>query len=218
MSLLCSCFGGCKYIRVLEDRDAGSGPAIGDAGRVGSTGLIKLWVRTISAMLSSTAKSYMLALLLIAPLMVLVIGEWRMGLLSLIPNLLPIVMGLGLMKLSGISFNMFTMSMGSIVIGMAVDDTIHFMHGYLRHKRRGLEVAEAVRETLLSTGRALLITSLALSTGFFVQMFGTMISIRQAGFITGATILIALLADLLFSPALVTLADRFGKKREGNAG
>ncbi len=212
VNLLVSYDDGFKYIRYLKLIDDSIEQTIGDAATVETTGLIKLWVRTISAMLSSTAKSYIIALLIIAPLMVLLIGEWRMGLLSLIPNLLPIIMGLGLMKLCGISFNMFTMSMGSIVIGMAVDDTIHFMHGYLRYHRQGLDAPEAVRATLLSTGRALLITSLALSTGFFVQMFGTMISIRHAGFITGAAILLALLADLLLSPALVTLADRFARR------
>ncbi len=65
-----------------------------------------------------------------------------------------------------------------------------------------------MHETLLSTGRALVITSLALSTGFFVQMFGTLISVQDSGFITGFTILAALLADITLSPALVSLATR----------
>jgi len=107
------------------------------------------------------------------------------------------------------------MTVGSIVIGMAVDDTIHFMHGFLRYRRQGADAATAVRETLLTTGSALVITSLAISTGFFVQVFGTMISIRHSGFITGVTILIALLADLILSPAIVMLATRFAERKAG---
>jgi len=213
VSLLVSYEDGFRYIKFLKEVDVLAKQTIGGAASVQTTGLIKLWVRTIAAMLSSTAKSYGIAILVIAPLMVLLMGEWRMGLLSLIPNLIPIFMGLGLMKLCGITFNMFTMTIGSIVIGMAVDDTIHFMHGFLRYRRQGADAATAVRETLLTTGNALVITSLAISTGFFVQVFGTMISIRHSGFITGVTILIALLADLILSPAIVILATRFAERK-----
>jgi predicted RND superfamily exporter protein len=106
----------------------------------------------------------------------------------------------------GIPLDMFTMMVGSIAIGMAVDNTIHFMHGFRRYHEGGMSAARAVNETLLSTGRALVITSLALSTGFFVQMAGTLISVRNSGFITGFTILAALFAALTLAPALVALA------------
>jgi predicted RND superfamily exporter protein len=105
------------------------------------------------------------------------------------------------------------MMIGSIANGMAVDDTIHFMHGFRRHYRRGADAPTAVRETLLTTGRALLITSLALSTGFFVQVFGTLISVQNCGLITAFVILGALVADLSFAPALVTLSTRFSERK-----
>jgi len=108
---------------------------------------------------------------------------------------------------------MFTMMIGAIAIGMAVDDTIHFMHGFRRYYERGAEAPVAVRETLLSTGRALTITSLAMSASFFVQMFGTMTNVANSGFVTGFTILAAWVADLTLSPALVTLAARFAERR-----
>jgi hypothetical protein len=138
-----------------------------------------------------------------------------MGLLSLIPNLAPIVIGMGFMQAFGIPFDMFTLMIGTVAIGVAVDDTIHFMHGFLRYHRRGASVPVAVHETLLSTGRALVITSIALCSGFFVQMFGTMISVRNVGLITGLMIATALLADLTLSPALVTLEVRRERRRRG---
>jgi predicted RND superfamily exporter protein len=213
ISLLVSYEDGLRYLRFVQEVEAGADEIIGDLAEVETTGLVTLWVRTISAMLSTTAKSYSIALLVIAPLMILLIGELRMGLISLIPNLTPIVMGMGIMHWVGIDFDMFTMMIGSIAIGMAVDDTIHFMHGFRRHYRRGADAPTAVRETLLTTGRALLITSLALSTGFFVQVFGTLISVQNCGLITAFVILGALVADLSFAPALVTLSTRFSERK-----
>jgi len=97
---------------------------------------------------------------------------------------------------------------GSIAIGVAVDDTIHFMHNYRRYYEQSGSVPLAVRETLESTGRALLITSSALAGGFFVFMLASMKNVQAFGFITGCTIIAALLADLMLSPALLTLVEK----------
>jgi len=215
VNLLVNYENGIHYLPFVREIEAGAGEIVGEYGDVETTGLVKLWLRTITAMLTSTAKSYSVALLVIAPLMILLIGEIRMGLLSLIPNLAPIVIGMGFMQAFGIPFDMFTLMIGTVAIGVAVDDTIHFMHGFLRYHRHGASVPVAVHETLLSTGRALVITSIALCSGFFVQMFGTMISVRNVGLITGLMIATALLADLTLSPALVTLEVRRERRRRG---
>ncbi len=123
-----------------------------------------------------------------------------------------------MMSLLGIHFDVFTMMIGTIAIGVAVDDTIHFMHGFRRNYERMGDAAAAVRETLLSTGRALLVTSLVLSSGFFVQVSGTLTGSRNSGLITAFTILAALVADIVLSPALVILATRYEERRKGRAG
>jgi predicted RND superfamily exporter protein len=215
INLLVNYENGIHYLPFVREVEAGAREIAGGYGEVETTGLVKLWLRSITAMLTSTAKSYSVALLVIAPLMILLIGEIRMGLLSLIPNLAPIVIGMGFMQAFGIPFDMFTLMIGTIAIGVAVDDTIHFMHGFLRYHRRGASVPLAVHETLLSTGRALVITSIALCSGFFVQMLGTMISVQNVGLITGLMIATALLADLTLSPALVMLEVRREERRRG---
>jgi predicted RND superfamily exporter protein len=213
INLLVNYENGIHYLPFVREIEAGAREIAGEYGEVETTGLVKLWLRSITAMLTSTAKSYSVALLVIAPLMILLIGEIRMGLLSLIPNLAPIVIGMGFMQAFGIPFDMFTLMIGTIAIGVAVDDTIHFMHGFLRYHRRGASVPLAVHETLLSTGRALVITSIALCSGFFVQMLGTMKSVQHVGLITGLMIATALLADLTLSPALVMLEVRREERR-----
>ena len=75
-------------------------------------------------------RSYAVALLIITPLMMLLIGSLRGGLASMLPNLGPIILVLGFVGWGGLHFDLFTLLIGSIAIGLAVDDTIHFMHNY----------------------------------------------------------------------------------------
>lgn len=199
---------GFVYIPYVEELERGLHEIFGDDAKVQVTGLTALFLRTISAMLSSTIKSYSLSILMVAPLMILLIGELRMGVLSLVPNLMPILVGLGFMHVVGIPFDMFTMMIGSIAIGIAVDDTIHFMHTYRRYHSQGGDAYRAVHATLTSSGRGMLFTSVALTAGFLIQGFGQMVSVRNLGLATGFTIAVALLADLTLSPALVILMDR----------
>jgi predicted RND superfamily exporter protein len=213
VTLLVNYEDGLLYLPLVREVEDGARRILGDRVEITTTGLVKLWLRTITAMLWSTARSYSIALLVIAPLMVLLIGELRLGLLSLVPNLAPIVLGMGMMHWLGIPLDMFTLMVGTIAMGVAVDDTIHVMHGFRRERRRGADADVAVRDTLLSTGRALVITTVALSSGFFVQMLGTMISVRNVGFVTGFTLVAALVADLTLSPAMLVLFSRAEERR-----
>jgi predicted RND superfamily exporter protein len=199
---------GLLYLDLVRVINEGARKIMGEYASIQTTGLVELWLRTIEAMLVSTFRSYSIALAVIAPMMILLIGSVRLGLLSLIPNLAPIIMGLAVMHALGIHFDMTTMMIGTITIGIVVDDTIHFMHGFRRRYRAGADVGDAVRDTLLTTGRALLVTSMVLVAGFAVQVFGDMQSTRNVGMITAFTIIAALLADIVLAPALVTLAVR----------
>jgi predicted RND superfamily exporter protein len=216
MSLLVPYQDSLHYMRFVPRLKSAFDEIMGDRATVGITGVVVLYGRTLSAMLSTTAKSYSIALLVIAPLMVLLIGKLRLGLLSLLPNIAPIVIGIGLMYWMDYTLDLFTIMIASIAIGVAVDDTIHFMHVYRRCYERCGSVPVAVRETLESTGRALLITSSALAVGFFVFLLASMKNVQAFGFISGFTIIAALMADLTLSPSLVTLVERF--ENRGGAG
>ena len=147
-------------------------------------------------------------LLIVCWMMVLLIGSLRIGLTSMIPNLAPILLALGLMGWAGIPLDTFTLMVGSIAIGLAVDDTIHFLHNFRRYYARSGDVPEAVRATLASTGQALLFTSLVLSSGFFLYMLASMNNLFYFGLLTGFTIIVAFLADLILAPALMALVIR----------
>jgi predicted RND superfamily exporter protein len=172
------------------------------------TGMGYLMGETILAVMHTMARSYLLAILIITPLMVLLIGRVKLGLVAMIPNLAPIVITLGAMGWVGVGIDTFTLLIGCIAIGLAVDDTIHFMHNFRRYFEQTGDVPEAVRRTLAGTGQAMLVTSCVLSAGFFIYMGSTMPTLFRFGLLTGSTIILAFLADVVFAPALMALVVR----------
>ena len=200
-----------QYPPFMQTFEAEAERILGGAVRFEVTGLMAIMGRTFTAVIHSMARSYVLALLVIVPMMVLLIGNLRLGLLSMLPNLMPILMALGVMGWMGLPLDAFTLMIGSIALGLAVDDTIHFMHNFRRYLDRTGDVAMAVRETFSTTGQAMLFTSLVLASGFFIYAFADLANLVRFGWLTGFTIVVAFLADLLLSPALVTLA--MGRRR-----
>lgn len=177
----------------------------GEAMQVTVTGIMSLFGRIIHAAIYSAAQSYGIALVVITVMMVVLIGNLRLGFISMIPNLAPIFSVLGFMGWMSIQLDMFTMLIASIAIGLAVDDTIHFMYNFRRYYEETGEVAEAVKHTLHTAGRAMLTTSIVLSIGFFIFMFASMNNLFYFGLLTGFAIILALLADLLLAPALMAV-------------
>ncbi len=124
------------------------------------------------------------------------------------PNLLPIVMTLAIMGIFDLPLDGFTLLIGSIALGLAVDDTIHFMHGFNRHFEMCGDPAESVRRTLATSGRALFVTTLVLSSAFLVFTAGDLNSLFAFGFLTSTTLVLAFVADVLLAPALMILVTR----------
>lgn len=181
------------------------------------TGEFRLVGNTITAALATMLLSYSTALVIITVLMVMLIGRVRLGLLTMIPNLAPVVFTLGLMGWLGFALDMLSLMTASIVIGLAVDDTIHFMHNFRREYETGKEVSDAVDHTLKSTGQALLFTSCVLACSFLVYTQAYMLNLYTFGISISAAIVVAFLADVTLAPALVAaFASRFARDGEGD--
>ncbi len=174
------------------------------------TGMVPLLITTFSQSVSSSVRSYIIAFVLITLMMMLILQSVRLGLLSMIPNLVPIIMGLLVMYAADIPLDMFTLLIGSIAIGLAVDDTIHFLHNFRRYYHKTHNAAKAIEHTFFTTGKAMVITSVVLSLGFFAYMMAQMISVHNFGLLTGLVIIFALLADLLLAPALMMVVAKHG--------
>lgn len=182
--------------------------ALGADVEITVTGMNALLGRTMEATIYSMAESYVIAAGVITIMMIIFLGSVNIGLVSMIPNLTPIVVTLGLMGWLGIPLDIFTMLIGSIAIGLAVDDTIHFMHNYRRYHHNTGSVRIAVRETLLSTGRAMMVTSVVLSLGFIIYVMSTLTNLINFGWLVALTIILALLADILLAPALMAVLHK----------
>lgn len=169
------------------------------------TGIMSIFGGIISAAIYSTAQSYIIALVIITFLMIVLIGNLKLGFVSMIPNLTPIMCIVGFMGLASIQFDMFTMLIAPIAIGLAVDDTIHFMYNFKKYFELTGDVREAVHRTLQTAGRAMLTTSVVLSIGFFIFTLASMNNLFYFGLLTGIAILLALGADLILAPALMAL-------------
>jgi len=188
----------------------GEAKAIFSEDNVTTTGMIPLLINTFSNAVHSSVKSYFIAAIAISFMMMLILGSVRLGLISMIPNLAPIIMGLLVMYIGGMPLDMFTLLIGSIAIGLAVDDTIHFMHNFKRYYLETGDSAKAIEQTFFTTGKAMVITTLVLALGFYAYMAAYMISVQNFGILTGSVIIFALLSDLLLAPALMVVASKRG--------
>lgn len=184
--------------------------------KVTVTGLMKLLYSTFYAVMHTMAESYIIAILVITVLMILMIGNLRLGLISMIPNIAPIVVCLGVMGALDLTLNAFTILIGSVALGLAVDDTIHFMHNFRRYYGQYHDAERAVHETMQTTGRAMLFTTIALTSGFIVFLMASMKNLMTYGSLAALTISLALLADFLVVPALLALVFRDKRASAGS--
>ena len=172
------------------------------------TGMMALLSQTINHAIRSMARSYLIALVVITVLMIILIGKFRIGLLSMVPNLTPILMTLAVIGVTPIKMDLFTMMVASIAIGLAVDDTIHFMHNFRRYYEQTGDPKLAVHKTLHTAGRAMLVTTIVLSSGFAIFAFATMNNLASFGMLTAFTVFMALVADYFLAPALMVLVNK----------
>jgi predicted RND superfamily exporter protein len=188
------------FVKQLKDYTSG---LFGKSAKVIVTGAVSIGSRVIDSMMSNLAIGYFTAFFIITIFMIVAVGDIKLGLVAMIPNFYPIVAGLGLMGLMDIPLNTYNLIGGSIVIGVAVDDTIHFFHNFRHYYMKTGDVETAVVETLRSAGRALITTSLILVSCFWLRLFSSLKVISDFGLIVGFSLLVAFLADVMLAPALL---------------
>jgi len=181
---------------------------LGDGLSFELTGGAMLFTRVFESVIYSMARSYVFALGVITPLMILLIGSFRRGLVAMIPNLIPIYLCLAFMGYFDVPLDAGTLLIGGVIIGLAVDDTIHFMHRFGRYYDESHDAEYAVHETLATTGTALLFTSLVLASGFAVFLFSYMQNTFWFGALCLLGTIVAFAADILLAPALMVLVTR----------
>ncbi len=161
--------------------------------------------RNIKSMLGGTS----MALVLISGILAFSLKSLKIGLISLIPNLVPAGMAFGFWGLMVGQIGVGTSIVAGMSLGIVVDDTIHFLSKYLRAKReRGMDSHGAVRYAFHNVGTALWVTSVILVSGFIVLTFSGFAINSQMGMLTAITIAFALAADFFFLPPLLMKLEK----------
>ena len=162
-------------------------------------------MRNIVSMLGGTA----FALIAISLLMIIALGSWRYGLLTLIPNIAPAAMAFGLWALIDGEVGLGLSVVAAMTLGIVVDDTIHFMSKYLRARRQqGLDAIAAVRYSFATVGVALWTTTMALAAGFLVISTSAFAVNAEMGLLVAIVVVLALVVDFLLLPGLLIRFDK----------
>ena len=176
---------------------------------VSLTGLVILFNNIDEYILDSQISSFSLAFLLIFIMMILVFKSFKFGVLSMIPNLLPVLVAGGLMGFLGINLEFGTVMVACVVIGLGVDDTIHYIGRYLRKRRQNVCRRESIQKALTEAGKPIIFTSIILFFGFFVLLFASLTINIYFGLLVCIAVLVALLADLFYLSAIIlSLPDK----------
>lgn len=173
--------------------------------RVLVTGSIPLMMRATDEIAQSQYSSFILALVVICAIMMLTLGSVQGGLLSIVPNIIPALLSFGLMGLLGIPLDTDTLMIAPVIIGIAVDDTIHFMTHYRLELIRTRNMAMALKSTIDDVGKAVMYTTMVLGLGFAILSFSDYLGMAKIGFFGSLAIFVALLSDLFLIPAMLQI-------------
>ncbi|MBW3539692.1 MAG: MMPL family transporter [Planctomycetes bacterium] len=167
-------------------------------------GLYVLLAFLIQNLLRDQLVSFLLAATGISLMMTVAFRSLRIGLISLVPNLFPIVLVIGGMGWLGLEINIATAMIASVSMGLTVDFTIHYIAGFRRAQAAGLSTGEALRDTHRGVGRALVFANLALVAGFAVLTLSHFIPLVYFGLLVSAAMVGGLIADLVLLPLLLS--------------
>ncbi len=192
-----------SYFGLTEHIAHGVNTYMPEGAKARPTGSVYTLVSTIGQLIVDLLNSFGVAFIVITIIMMILLGGVKLGVIAMVPNLMPIVMIMGIMGITGIPIDMNNLLIASISIGIAVDDTVHLLHHYRVNYQMTGNTETSIVRAMHHSGRAMTSTSLILMLGFFTFMAADMANIERFGFLIGLTAGMALLIDLFFTPALL---------------
>ena len=168
------------------------------------TGIVPLVYKAQRMLLEDLIKSFLLAFVLIGVVMVVMLRSVRAGLISMIPNAFPALVVFGGMGWAGQLCDIGAMMTASVALGIAVDDTIHFLSWFRRGVKKGLDRPQAVRLAYGRCGKAMLQTTVICGLGMLVFGLSSFVPTARFAWLMFTLLLAALVGDLLLLPAILT--------------
>ncbi|GAA4827701.1 MMPL family transporter [Algivirga pacifica] len=172
------------------------------------TGTTLIFIKGNEFLIKNLKQSMMIAFLLIAIIMGTLFGNLRIVLISLVPNIIPLIVTAGLMGYVGIPLKPSTAIVFSIAFGISVDDSIHFLAKYRQEmKLHHLNLKHALIVSIRETGTSMLYTSIILFFGFIIFVFSAFGGTIALGLLTSITLLVAMITNLVLLPSLLYTFD-----------
>jgi hypothetical protein len=178
-----------------------------------ASGYLPLYLRIVDYVVSGTIWGLAISTVIVFAMVGLLLRSLPLTVAAVPTNLFPVALVFGIMGWTGIPLDIASATIGAIVLGIAVDDTIHFLFRYRAERQAGLSREEAVGRTYRETGRAVVFASMVLAIGFAVLATSSSQSIAYFGIVASLSIVGAMLADLFLLPVLLL----FGRKESGEA-
>ena len=143
------------------------------------------------------------AILIVSLLMVLLFQNLKLLVISLVPNIIPLLIAGALLGYLGVELEAGVSIVFAVIFGIAVDDTIHFLSKFKLAQNKGLSIEESLKITFTETGKAICLTTIILFFGFLIMLFSIHPPSVIVGTLIAATLFSALFGDLLFIPVLI---------------
>ncbi|EIX4882639.1 MMPL family transporter [Vibrio vulnificus] len=157
--------------------------------------------------MASMLSTLPITLILISALMIFALRSWRLGVISLVPNIAPAVIGFGLWALISGEINLGLSVVVTLTLGIVVDDAVHFLAKYQHARKEGQNAEQAVRYAFHTVGRALWITTVVLVAGFSVLAMSQFRLNSDMGQLSAIVIFVALVIDFVLLPSLLMRFD-----------
>jgi hypothetical protein len=186
--------------------------------RVRLAGLLLLYNNMLQSLFTSQIQTLGAVVAALMLMFLILFRSLKIALIAIFPNLLSVGTVLGFMGWVGIPLDMMTITIAAISVGIAVDDTIHYIHRFEREYQQDKDYIAAMHRCHASIGYAMYYTSISIIIGFSILMISNFIPSIYFGLLTGLAMLIALLAALTLLPQLIILLRPFGPDVNGEAG
>ncbi|MGD8570914.1 MAG: MMPL family transporter [Gammaproteobacteria bacterium] len=184
--------------------------------QVNITGMVVLYNNMLQSLFKSQILTIGVVFLAILIMFIVLFRSFYVSILAIVPNIIAAGSVLGLMGITGIPLDIMTITIAAITIGIAVDDTIHYIHRFSEEWKQDGDYWAAVKRSHLGVGRAMFYTSITITLGFSILVLSNFIPTIYFGLLTGVAMMVAMVANLTLLPLLLVTFKPLG--RSHNAG
>ena len=177
------------------------------------TGATQMFSYIAKRNIESMLRGNMIAVIMIAIILIISLRSFKLGVLSIIPNAIPVLVTFGIWALTVGIIGMAAATVTATSLGIVVDDTVHLLTKYLRGRReKGLSAEDSIRYSFNTVGKAVTINTVVLAAGFGILIMSSFKVNQETGFLTATAVVAALILDLLLLPALLLVVDKKSSK------